>query len=334
MGTGRGSAERDGVYDLRARAEDTWVIDVFEVNRAGRTGAYAILSAGGVIVVDPGGDRTVGRVIEGLRILGADVRDITAIVVTHVHLDHAGGVGRLVQAAPQAMVYCHPRAARHLKDPSKLIDGARAVYGRRMSEWWGETLPVPEWRIRPVEDLGAAGSGSHALKVFDSPGHARHHATYLDERTGALYTGDAVGLRYVPDYTGWTFDYGMPTTSPSDFDPAVMLKTLDRLSRLRPVSIMHTHFGASPPEEAFSFTQTGVEAIQSWLSQWGLATEPRSVEAIGARIEDWIREDMARQGHGTPDLDPIAEDIRLNALGILAYWTKRHQPIVEGTEKV
>jgi glyoxylase-like metal-dependent hydrolase (beta-lactamase superfamily II) len=302
--------------------EETAVVDVLEADRPHRTGAYVILDDG-VTVVDPGAARGIPRLVEGIRALGVDPGDIRRVVVTHVHLDHAGGVGTLVRDLPRATVFCHPRAAAHLADPGRLLEGARAVYGERLERLFGAVLPVPAWQIRAVEDLGRVAAGRHALRLFDSPGHARHHATVLDERTGGLFTGDAVGIRYDPGFTGWPKVYGLPTTSPSAFDPPAMLATLDRLERLGAVAVLHTHFGVSPPAEAFAFTRRGVEAMLRLLDRFGdRALTERDVRRAW---EDWVREDLEAQGLGDVDLDPLGEDLRLDALGLYGYWRRRRE---------
>lgn len=300
--------------------EDTAVVDVFEAERPHRTGAYVILDEG-ITVVDPGSSRGIPRLVEGIRALGADPADIRRVVVTHVHLDHAGGVGTLVRDLPRARVFCHPRAAAHLADPGRLREGARAVYGEALDRLFGAVLPVPAWQIRAVEDLGQVRAARHALRFFDSPGHARHHATVLDERTGGLFSGDAVGIRYDPAFTGWSRPYGLPTTSPAAFDPPAMLATLDRLERLGPVAVLHTHFGASPPAEAFGFTRRGVEAMLRLLERFG--DRALSEHDVRRAWEDWVREDLEAQGFGQVDLDPLGEDLRLDALGLYGYWRRR-----------
>lgn len=300
--------------------EDTWVIDVMEADRPFRTGAYVVLGDG-LTLVDPGSTRGVPFLLDGLRGLGLKLQDIRRIIVTHVHLDHAGGVGTLMRNLPRATVFCHPRAARHLVDPTRLQAGAQAVYGDRFDSLWGELVPVPSWQVKPQEDLAVVEVGSHAFRFFDSPGHARHHATILDERTGGLFTGDAVGIRYDPKNTGWPFTYGLPTTSPSDFDPIVMLKTMDRLQHLGATSILHTHFAASVPDDAWGFSRKGLEGMLAIFDRIG--GRARSYRDFQRAWEDWVQEDLAKKGHTSLDFSALEEDFRLNALGMWGYWQKR-----------
>jgi glyoxylase-like metal-dependent hydrolase (beta-lactamase superfamily II) len=303
-------------------AEDTHVIDVLENGQPHRTGAY-VIAADGVTLVDPGSARGLGHLEDGLRDLGFSWSDVTRIVVTHVHLDHAGGVGHVAERAPRATIYCHPRAARHLADPSRLWAGATAVYGAdRMERLWGSIIPVPAWRIRAQEDGSRVEAGSHVLRFFDSPGHARHHATILDERSGALFTGDAVGVRYDPRLTGWPGPYIIPTTSPSQFDPDVSLATLERLEALRPALVCHTHFAASPPADAFERTRIGLIGYREAALTYG----PKLKDARDMRrvLWSWHEEDVARVFPGWQgDVGILADDLELNAAGLWEWWERR-----------
>ena len=304
-----------------ADLEDTWCRDVWEAERPGRTGAWFI-AGDGLTVVDPGSARSVGHVTDAVRELGFRADEVRRIVVTHVHLDHMGGVGKLADWASKAEVLCHPRAARHLADPTRLEASARSVYGERFDKLWGPLTAVPAWRVRPEEDGALVVAGSHHLRFFDSPGHARHHTTMLDERTGALYTGDTVGVRYDPLYTGWSFVYVLPTTSPPDFDPPVMRDTLDRLEALAPVAVCHAHFGQSRPSDAFAACRHGLDGMDKMLTTTQKPTEVTDRWFRDA-LADWVREDLARMGHHDVDVDVMGEDLWLNGQGLWVYWKGR-----------
>jgi glyoxylase-like metal-dependent hydrolase (beta-lactamase superfamily II) len=306
---------------MDAVMEDTWLHDVWEAERPGRTGAWFIANDG-LTVVDPGSSRSIPHVLDGLYALGASPRDVRRIVVTHVHLDHMGGVGDLAELAPEAVILCHPRAARHLVDPTRLEESARGVYGDRFDRLWGALHPVAAWRVKPQEDGAVVRAGTHLLTFFDSPGHARHHVTVLDERTGALYSGDTVGIRYDPVFTGWSFVYGLPTTSPPEFDPPTMLATLQRLERLGPTRVCHTHFGASRPDDAFGFTRRGVEAILEILAA---AKTPQDDRWFRDAFREWVWADLAAAGHTPDDLSPLEDDLWLNGQGMYVYWQRRQR---------
>ncbi|NMP21353.1 MBL fold metallo-hydrolase [Sulfobacillus harzensis] len=295
-------------------------IDLFEEGRPERSSAYLIRSQE-PILVETGSARSHHVLVDGLRELGVAPEDLRHIIVTHVHLDHAGGVGQMMQAAPKARLHCHPRAARHLVDPSRLEAGARAVYGEQMDEIFGPLMRVPEDRVVVHPDHSVLNTGDRELVFFDTPGHAKHHACVLDQKTMGLFSGDTVGIRYAPGYTAWDFVYGFPTTTPSDFDPDVMLETLDRLQALNLSRIYHTHFGVTEPaEEAFSFSRRGIHAIQRILPELG---PDSSLGAVQDALRQAVAEDLAEQGHPGADVSALNLDIMLNSQGILVYLQKK-----------
>jgi glyoxylase-like metal-dependent hydrolase (beta-lactamase superfamily II) len=301
--------------------EETWVYDIYEANRPGRTGVW-LVAGEGLTIVDPGSERTLATVFDAVWDLGFGLRDIRRIVVTHVHLDHMGGVGRLLEEAPEAVVYCHPRAAQHLVDPSRLEASARRVYGDRFERLWGGICPCPSWRVKPLEDGGTVPAGGHRLVFFHSPGHARHHVTVLDERTGGLFSGDTIGVRYDPRFTGWGFVYGLPTTSPPDFDLEAMRTTLDRLEKVGPEAVLHAHYGMSrPASTAFQFTRHGLDGMARLLEN---AKRPRDATWFRDALTEWVREDLKQQGHGDLDPEPLMDDLWLNAEGLYVYWQRLH----------
>jgi glyoxylase-like metal-dependent hydrolase (beta-lactamase superfamily II) len=307
--------------------EATWLVDVHEGERPGRTSAW-LLDGDGLTIVDPGSFRSIPYLLDGIRAAGFGVQDVRRLVVTHVHLDHMGGVGALADMASDAVVLCHPRAARHLVDPARLEASAREVYGDRFDRLWGSIRPVPAWRVKPQEDGASVNAGRHRLYFFDTPGHARHHATVLDDLTGGLFSGDAVGVRYDPLFTGWSFVYGLPTTSPPQFDPPAMAASLDRLEALRPAAVLHTHFGLSRPDEAFGFTRRGLDAIRTII---GRARNPEGFEWFRDALRDWVGEDLAAAGHPLERdaLAPLEDDLWLNGQGMWVYWRGLQPPTAE-----
>lgn len=302
--------------------EDFYGIDLFEEGRPERSSAY-LIRAREPILVETGSARSHAVLIEALHELGVPPETIRHIVITHVHLDHAGGVGQMMQAAPKAQLHCHSRASRHLIDPSRLEAGARAVYGDQMEVMFGSLMAVPADRVVVQEDGSVLDAGGRQLRFYDTPGHAKHHTCVLDIPTRGLFSGDTVGIRYAPGYTGWDFVYGFPTTTPSDFDPDVMLATLDRLESLDIARIYHTHFGVTEPaREAFQFSRRGIRAIQRILPQLG----PDSTQgAVEAALRQAVQADLAAAGHAGVDAAPLNMDIMLNSQGILVYLQKKAQ---------
>lgn len=304
------SAVDDGLY----------TIDLHEEGRRERSSAYLILGKE-PILVETGSARSHSALIEGLSELGVAPSDLRHIVITHVHLDHAGGVGQMMAAAPSARLHCHPRAAQHMIDPSRLEAGARAVYGEQLDEMFGALEPVAENRVVIHEDGSALDTADRELIFFDTPGHAKHHACIMDTATRGLFSGDTVGIRYQKAYTGWDFVYGFPTTSPPDFDLDVMLSTLDRLEALDLSRVYHTHYGVTDPaSDAFDFSRRGVRAIQSMLPNLSAESSLAQVETA---LREAVQRDLATLGHPHTDVDPLGLDIMLNSQGILIYLQKK-----------
>lgn len=300
--------------------ENLYGIDLMEENRPERSSAY-VIRCSEPILVETGSARSHDALIEGLRELSINPGEIRHVVITHVHLDHAGGVGQMMEVAPKAFLHCHKKAARHMIDPSRLEAGARAVYQDQMDAMFGSLVPVPESRVRVQEDGSVLDVGDRRLLFYDAPGHANHHTCVMDAKTRGLFSGDAVGVRYVPGYTGWSFDYGFPTTSPTDFDPELMLETLDRLESLNLSHIYHTHFGVTQDaSQAFEFCRRGIRAIQSMLPKISPDTAVADVEE---QLRAIMVRDLTRLGHPNMDVSPLNLDIMLNSQGILAYLQKQ-----------
>ena len=204
---------------------------------------HLIVEDGRVALVDTGTNDSLLRVMSALDELGASVEQVDYILLTHIHLDHAGGAGLTMRRFPNARLVVHPRGVRHMVDPSKLIEGATAVYGtEEMARLYGDVLPIDPARIiEATHDLRLDLAGRQ-LHILDTPGHARHHVCIRDEQTGNIFTGDAFGLSYPEfDVDGRQFVY--PGTTPVQFDPAEMHASIDLLMSFNPGAIYLTHFG-------------------------------------------------------------------------------------------
>jgi len=237
--------------------DEVWLIDT-------RMGGYDGITAGYLIrgerpcLVETGAARSADEVVEGLASLGVGADDLATIAVTHIHLDHAGGVGTLAAAFPNAQVVVHEAGARHLADPSRLMRSARMVFGDVLDDLFGALLPTDAARIRVLGDGDAIDlGGGRSLASFDSPGHARHHVGLLDSLTGDLYTGDAAGV--------WTPETGdlRPATPPPDFDLEAALGSLDRMRERQPTRLLFSHFG--PVSDVGTTLDRSVEELRLWV---------------------------------------------------------------------
>jgi len=205
--------------------------------------AYLIVEDGRGAFVDCGTNHSVPRLLDALQRASLAPADVDFLIVTHVHLDHAGGAGLLMEHLPNAVLVAHPRAAPHLVDPAKLIAGATAVYGEEeMQRSYGTLVPVPEARVRVVRDGETVALAGRALAFIDTPGHARHHHCIWDARSRSWFTGDTFGLSY-RELDGPQGAFILPTTTPVQFEPEALKASIARMVAYAPEAMYLTHYG-------------------------------------------------------------------------------------------
>jgi len=233
-----GSTSAGGTVDTITELGD----DIFEIDT--RMGGHSGITASYLIrgdrpcLIETGTALSAPVVVDSLASLGIGPSDLDTIVVTHIHLDHAGGVGDIAEAFPQAKVVVHERGARHLVDPAKLVASARRVFGSIMDTMFGDLKPTEAQRVVALGDIGTIDlGGGRRLDAFHAPGHASHHVGLLDSATGDLYTGDAAGV-YIPE----TADV-RPATPPPDFDLELALASMDRMNQIAPQRLLFSHYG-------------------------------------------------------------------------------------------
>jgi glyoxylase-like metal-dependent hydrolase (beta-lactamase superfamily II) len=238
--------------------------DVFHIDT--RMGGYDGITSGYLIrtsrpcLIETGTARSAPTVIAALAELGLGPEDLATIVVTHIHLDHAGGVGDLARDYPNAQVVVHERGARHLADPTKLVASARRVFGPDMDRLFGDLLPVPQERLVVLGETGSVDLGDgRRLDAFHNPGHASHHVGLVDSHSGDLYTGDAAGT-YVPE----TADV-RPATPPPDFDLELALSSLARMRAAGATRLLFSHFG--PVTDVDATLERSAEELRAWVDQ-------------------------------------------------------------------
>lgn len=215
--------------------------DVFDLGMENRTGTYVIYDEK-LTIVETSASPSIPYLLEGLKNLEIDPSEIQFIIVTHIHLDHAGGAGLLLKQCPNAKVVVHPRGFRHLIDPSRLIAGARAVYGDDFDRLYDPIYPIPEDRLIVKQDGETLQLGKRTLTFYDTPGHAKHHFSIHDSVSNGIFTGDTIGI-YYQDVK--EFDFFLPSTSPNQFDPDDMLHSLKKIEDLNVSHIYFGHFGKS-----------------------------------------------------------------------------------------
>ncbi|SDW19871.1 Glyoxylase, beta-lactamase superfamily II [Alicyclobacillus hesperidum] len=305
-------------------APDVWLIDLLEQGRPFRTGAYVICDTY-PILIETGAANSHAALLAGLNAIGLRPTDLAYVAVTHVHLDHAGGAGQFMAKAPQAKLLVHPRGARHMADPSRLFQGASDVYGKRILDLFGPVQPVAAEQIQIQEHESVISTGKHELTFFDTPGHASHHFSIVDPSSDIIIAGDAAGLRFRKEFTGFSFDFVMPSTSPVDFDPDAVSRTM-ALFRQRPEStILHTHFGATPKAEALDETERLCRAFAAIINR--RYDEDESITGLVGELSDLMEQRLTELGHHEFNLEAIADDFAINAMGLLHYERRRRRKL-------
>lgn len=258
IATAATSSRQPDSPDITDLGNDVYQIDTRMAGYQGITAGYLIRSSRPCLV-ETGTSRSAPVVRAALTSLGIAPADLATVVVTHIHLDHAGGVGDIASMFPSAQVVVHEQGARHLADPSRLMASARMVYGDALDVLFGELTPVPADRLRTLEDVGVVDLGNgRRLMSYHSPGHARHHVGLVDSASGDLYVGDAAGV-YIPE----TGDL-RPATPPPDFDLAMALASIARFASLGPSRLLFSHYG--PVSDVAATLERACEEISVWTA--------------------------------------------------------------------
>lgn len=266
-------------------------------------GVYVVETHDGPALFDCGPATCVPALKVGLATHGLGLTDVRHLLLSHIHLDHAGAAGTLVREHPALQVHVSPIGAPHLVDPSRLERSARRLYGEAFDPLWGELAPVPEANVHIVSDrvLG--------LECFPTPGHASHHVSYLAE-DGTLYAGDAAGVRIVPGR------HVLPVSPPPDFDCEIWERTLDEIERRQPDRLALIHFGVAT--DVADHLALMREELHRWVERvGGGATEEEFVRAGREDLADRVGEDA--------DVWEQAAPLWQSYLGIERYWRKRRE---------
>ena len=286
--------------------------------------AYLIVEEGRGAFIDCGTTFAVPRLLQAAEEAGLSPADIDWLLVTHAHLDHAGGAGELMRHLPHAKLVAHPRAALHLIDPAKLIAGATAVYGEaEMARSYGQIQPVPEARVVIAEDGHSLDLAGRRLQCIDTPGHARHHFCVWDERSRSWFTGDTFGLSY-RELDGPLGPFILPTTSPVQFEPEALKTSIARLLAYRPTAMQLTHYGrVTDVDRLASELFEQIDAMCALARQCD--ARPDRHRCLVAALTAMYLERARAQRCPLDDeavLRVLAMDIELNAQG-LACWLDR-----------
>ena len=239
--------------------DEVFAIDTHMGGYAGITSSYLIRGSRPCLI-ETGTALSAPVVIAALAELGIGTADLATVVVTHIHLDHAGGVGDIADAYPTARVVVHEKGARHLADPTKLVASAQRVFGPDMDRMFGPLIATPAERLTTLGETGCVDLGDgRRLDSFHNPGHASHHVALVDSQTGDLYTGDAAGV-FVPDTAEVR-----PATPPPDFDLDLALDSLRRMREAGPTRLLFSHFG--PVTDVQLVFDQSEEELRYWVEQ-------------------------------------------------------------------
>ncbi len=279
--------------------------------------ATALLNGpGGLTLIDPGPTSCLPALEAGLRVHGLSLRDVRTLLLTHIHLDHAGATGTIVERVPAIRVYVHERGAPHMIDPARLLASVTRLYGDQMNTRWGAFQPVPASQVTALAGGERVEVGGTPIRVAYTPGHATHHVSYLDERTGVAYVGDVAGIRLSGDYL-------LAPTPPPDIDIEAWQESLNIIEAWQPVSLFLTHFGPVSAARAHLSRLRTTLMRQADDVRQALQTGGTEDEKIGAFVERMRAE--ARQALPESEANAMELAAPFDQLwqGLARYWRKR-----------
>lgn len=295
------------------------IIDLNWMGRPKSIASVLVQSDGINALIDPGPTSTIETLRSELERHGLSLKDLHAILLTHIHLDHAGAVGSLVQVNPKLKVFVHEFGAKHMADPSKLLASAGRLYGTEMDRLYGAVLPVPGANLRALEGEETVSIGKRKFEILYTPGHASHHLTLWDAQEGTAFVGDVGGISVEGD------EFILPATPPPDIDIELWNQSLDAIAALQPAKLFLTHFGyAHEPEEHITRYR---ERLATWSGMVkSLLHDGKSEETAAKEFVDAVTGEIrgAEDEYGT-DHYIFNGGLYLSWLGLLRYTKKKAQ---------
>lgn len=298
-----------------------------DFHREGMVASHLIQQGDQCAFVDVGTSSCLQNIRNVMHAKDITPQQVKYIMVTHVHLDHAGAAGVLMAECPEAQLVVHPRGARHMIDPSKLIAGATAVYGEAaLQEAFGDIIAVDASRVLEVDDESTLSLNGRELIFLDTPGHAKHHYCIYDELSNGFFTGDTFGLAYEAlSVDGARFMF--PTTTPVQFDPVALHQSIDRMLAYQPNQVFLTHFGCiNNTHEKAEQLHRHIEAFVSIALQYASANHDECVAEISAALLFYLKIELKKFGCIISDeeiMRIMKIDLNLNAQG-LCCWLDYH----------
>jgi glyoxylase-like metal-dependent hydrolase (beta-lactamase superfamily II) len=303
--------------ETRWLTSDTAIIDLQFQGVSKVIAAYLLETGDGLALIETGPVSTIDALCAGVERLGRDLADIRHLLVTHIHLDHAGAAGRLMERNPQARLYVHEVGAPHAIDPANLVRSATRIYGDRMDQLWGAIVPVPAERVVAVADGETIELGDRSLAVLYTPGHASHHVAFHDHRHDLAFTGDVAGIRIPPSQDV------LPPTPPPDIDIARWHDSVQKLRELAPGRMLLTHFGV------VNDVQEHLDLLDRRLDDWvglieSLVAEGFERDAMVERLIAHVEDQMSADGESeVAQQTALATPYGMAVDGLLRYLRKR-----------
>jgi glyoxylase-like metal-dependent hydrolase (beta-lactamase superfamily II) len=314
-------------------------IDCLYLDRPRFAAAYLIVDGDEAAFIDNNTGHAVPLLLAALKNAGLSPEQVRYLIVTHVHLDHAGGTSALRAACPNATILAHPRAARHIIDPSKLVASATRVYGEEQFErLYGVIEPIPAALVKEMGDEENLTLGQRTLTFLHTRGHANHHFCIADDKSNAVFTGDAFGLHYPDLQQRGTF--AIPSTSPTDFDAELARQAIRRIEALAPDAVFPTHFGpvTDIAESAGQLIRHLDFAERVFEDAFSSDLPDEALENyVKPRLEDYFSglfDCRGAPGSSSDAWDLVAMDIDLNAQGIAFAANKRRRKGREAEQSI
>ena len=294
------------MLDIREVADKTYLFEAPVVGVERILSVYLIAEEKGAII-DPGPASASPFILEAINRLG--MKDVSYIIPTHIHVDHAGAIGELAGVFPNAKVILHPTSVKHAIDPSRLIQGTKMTFGDDFEKTYGVIAPVPEAQIAVPQDGEKVSLGGRELRIFYAPGHAPHHIAIFDEKTRGIFSGEALG---VPRKGAELFP--LPGVAPPSFDMDAYMETVDKLQKLNPCLIFYGHDGVGTrPDILIPKVKENVKAVGDIILK-GLK-EGREPREIGRMINEYV---LAKTG-----FEPIASDRTMTVDAYSMYFKRK-----------
>ena len=285
---------------------------------------YILRQVNKVAIIETGNNFSVSNVQKALEKDGLSFSDVAYVIPTHVHLDHAGGAGQLMKQCKDAKLIVHPRGARHMIDPQKLIAGAMGVYGeKKFKELYGDIIPIEANRVIEAEDNFLLDFEGRELKFIDTPGHAKHHFCIWDKQTGTMFTGDTFGISYRDlDKDGEVYIF--PSTSPVQFDPKALVESINKIMEYNPHRVCLTHFSAiKPSKQVVEQLIDGIKFVSNLAKKY--ATHNDAELIIREKMMEYFLKGLSKIG--VADLNFCRErlelDVKINTQGLI-YWQQKN----------